>query len=78
MIHFPYPIFLLDPYPLILFIRLHYSSRLFEGEKSACYEPDPTKRPTAHQLAQGFHQALRWVEKKEKKSKEELKNLFVA
>lgn len=44
----------------------------------ACYEPDPTKRPTAHQLAQGFHQALRWVEKKEKKSKEELKNLFVA
>jgi serine/threonine protein kinase len=43
----------------------------------ACYEADPTKRPTAYQLAQGFNQALRWVEQHVNISTAEVQNLFV-
>jgi hypothetical protein len=44
----------------------------------ACYQVDPTNRPTAFQLAKGFQQALRWITEKKKPSREELENLFVS
>jgi len=61
-------------YPLTLFL-----ASFWRREECMLWTRSNETTDSPSVVAQGFHQALRWVEKKEKKSqKEELKNLFVA
>jgi serine/threonine protein kinase len=42
----------------------------------ACFHFDPDKRPTAFHLAQGFDKVLSWIQKKRRKSKDDIIALF--